>query len=333
MRDALIRKAVLFVVFAAVSCIGLCAGAEKVEYRMRFEAGKKYRLRKVVEQRVTRVVGGGEHTLDQVTEMVSDFDVQDVEPDGSAWINYAYRESSLRLKGPGVDVEFDSKDKKTTVPIEAIGFALILGESFYIKMAPDGGVEKINGLDTMLSSVRGKIPNVRQKAQILESMKRQLNEGTVSRELEGYFAIYPDKAVGVGESWSRKPPASEVSAQIVETTWLVKEVKDGVVVVEVGIVVKSNPKAEPVDVRGVKMRREISGTGTGLIEIEESSGMIIHSEVTQETKEQMRVVPGGPIRRRESTTELVKTHRVVTFEMSERAEPAVADGNQPASLQ
>lgn len=317
MRRALTREAVLLVVLC---CVGFCAGAERREYRMRFEAGKKYRLRKVVEQRVTRVVGGGEHTLNQATEMGSDFDVQDVEADGSAWINYAYRESSLRLKGPGVDIEFDSSKKGVSVPIEAIGFALILGESFYVKMSPDGKVEKINGLDTMLSSVRGKIPNVRGREQILESMKRQLDEGRVSDELEGYFAIYPDRAVGVGESWSRKAPASEVSARIVETTWLVKEVEDGVVVVEVGIVVKSNPKAEPVDVRGVKMRREISGTGTGLIEIEESSGMIIRSEVTQETKEQMRVVPGGPIRRRQSTTEPVKTHRVVTFEMTERAE-------------
>jgi len=66
------------------------------------------------------------------------------------------------------------------------------------------------------------------------------------------------------------------------------------------------------------MRREISGGGTGLIEINSSTGMIIRSNLTQDIVEQLRLAPGGAIRRRPIAGEPVKTHSVVTFEVTEQ---------------
>ncbi len=317
------RRAIVIRTFSSAALVMLCCGqhctaAEKVQYAMRFEAGKKYHLKKVIEQKVTRVIQGTEQTVQQMTKLGSNFNVQDVEQNGSAWIDYTYTESALKLKGPGVDVDFDSAKTDKPVPLQAIGLALILGESFYVKMSPAGRVEKINGLESVLSSVRGKIPNVRGKEQILESMKQQLDESRITSELESFFAIYPDRAVSVGDSWSRRHVFPGPNGRIVETKWQLKQADDAVVRVQVSIELNSNPDAGPVNIRGVKMQREISGSGTGLIEINRSTGMIIRSKLTQDIVEQLRRAPGGAIRRSRTAGKPVKTHSVITFEVTEQ---------------
>jgi len=299
-------------------CAQYCAAAEKVRCAMRFEAGKKYHIKKVVNRKVTSVIQGTEQTVQQVTTLGSDFNVQDVEQNGSAWIDYTYTESGLKLRGPGLNVDFDSAKTDKPVPPQAIGLVLILGGSFYVKMSPVGRVEKINGLETVLSSVRGKIPNVRGKDQILESMKQQLDESNIKSELERFFAIYPDGDVSAGDSWSRTQVSPGANGRIVETKWQLKQAGKTVIRVQVSIKLRSNPDAEPVNIRGVKMKREISGSGTGLIEIDRSTGMIIRSKLTQDTVEQLRTAPGGAIRRRRNAGEPVKTHTVVTFELTEQ---------------
>lgn len=318
MRRAIVIKTFSSAALVMLCCGRLCTAAEKVQYAMRFEAGKKYHLKKVIEQKVTRVIQDTEQTVQQMTKLESNFNVQDVEQNGSAWIDYTYTDSALKLKGPGVDVDFDSAKTDKPVPLQAIGLALILGESFYTKMSPAGRVEKINGLESVLSSVRGKIPNVRGKQQILDSLKQQLDESRITRELESFFAIYPDRAVSVGDSWSRRQVTSGANGRIVETKWQLKQADDAVLRVQVSIKVNSNPDAEPVNIRGVKMRREISGGGTGLIEINPSTGMIIRTKLTQDIVEQLHLAASGAIRRHRSVGEPVKTHSVVTFEITEQ---------------
>jgi hypothetical protein len=292
---------------------------EKHEYKWRFEKGEKYLLKNTAEYKVSRTMSGKTETTERTSGIECNLDVQDIEQDGSAWVIYTYKNISVKLKGPGVDVKFDStRDKE--VPLQAISLAMILGESFYFKMTSQGKVERINGLDMMAANMKAKIPGVPNRDKIADSVKRQFDEQTIRKELERIFAIYPADGVGIGDSWSSSELSTEGTGMVIEKTFRLKERKDEVAVIDVNVVIKPNPQPQPVRIGGMTARWEASGWGHGSIEVDESTGRIIRGQVTRDWVEDAKVVSAGAMRRPEGPVASSRTQVVTTFEMSERKE-------------
>jgi hypothetical protein len=326
-RVAIILAAVLCVVVAPFTPRVLLSqdssggedNGEKHEYKWRFEKGQKYLLKNTAEYKVTWTMSGKAETTEQTIGIECNLDVQDVEQDGSAWVSYTYKKTSVKLKGPGVDVKFDSTRDKN-VPTQALSLALILGESFYFKMTSQGKVERINGLDVMAANMKAKIPGVPNRDKIADSAKRQLDEQTIRKELEQIFAIYPTGSVGIGDSWSSSELSTEGAGMVVEKTFRLKEHKDGVAVIDVNVVIKPNPQPQPVQMGEMTVRWEASGRGQGSIEVDESTGRIIRGQVMRDWVEDAKVVSAGAMRRPEGPVASSRTQVVTTFEMSERTD-------------
>jgi len=348
--------------YALMAC-ALMSSADE-ELRFRFQPGDKYFLVSVTKQRMARIVHGNEQTTEQTVWLGCDLDVEEVEESGCAWAKYTYRQAVMKIKGLGVDTTYDSEANQPQVPFEALPLALELGESFYMKITPQGHIDKINGLQAIVVSAKGKLPNVKGREQLVGAVENLFAESAIRRVLESQLAVFPDpntehKSTGAQEhtsaavmagaltpcSWSRTEQINEENAGVpvvVEQTWRLRETSGTVAVIDVNLVIRPTAEKEETTIGGAKARREVRGHGTGRVEIEKVTGRIIANTLTKDLVEEVEVFAQGPMLRPPAPPEPVRTHIVTTFQMIDRENlsdanqttppsPAKPEANQPAS--
>ncbi len=312
---------------------------EKIQYRIRFKEGEKYYLRFVTEQKISQTITGREQNIEQTIGIGCDFDVKNVEPNGNAWVSYTYRWAKLIQKGAGSKVVYDSSEKGSTAPPMAQGFAVLLEESFSLKITPQGKVEEVKGLQTVRNNVEKKLPEGPMKEAMMVGLKQFINEEGIKEQTESSMAIFPEKPVGIGDSWRKTVALTQGAAMTLENEWILKDRKNGVSFIEVKSNIKSNPNAEPMEMGSTKVRYELSGKQQGMIEIEESTGRLIRSKTNQEISGQIKVKVAG-----QQSQEMpipVKIDGIVTCEMTKRTEAkeiiyanevVVTDTNDPKAI-
>jgi hypothetical protein len=162
---------------------------------------------------------------------------------------------------------------------------------------------------------------------MMVGLKQFLNEEGIKELTESSMAIYPDKPVGIGDSWRKTVALTQGAAMTVENEFILKDRKNGVSFIEVRSNIKSNPKAEPIVMGSTKVSYELSGKQQGLIEIEESTGRLIRSKTNQEASGHIKVEVAG--QQSQGQTIPMKIDGVVTCEMTERIEvKTVLDTNE-----
>ncbi|MHC4313547.1 MAG: DUF6263 family protein [Planctomycetota bacterium] len=211
---------------------------------------------------------------------------------------------------------------------------------FSLKTTPQGKVESVEGLQTVRDNVGKKLTEGPMKEAMMMGIKQFINEEGIKEQTEGSMAIYPEKPVGIGDSWRKTVALTQGVAMTVENEWILKDRKNGVSFIEVKSNIKSNPNAEPMEMGTTKIRYELSGKQQGLIEIEESTGRLIRSKTNQEISGQIKVGIAG--QQSQETYIPVKIDGIVTSEMTKRQvekpiidtnkEVVVTDPNDPKAI-
>ncbi len=348
-RIVMLISALLIVFFSVIQSVAainlprpivqLPQNEEKIQYQMRFKEGDKYYLRFVTEQKITQTVSGRQQYTEQTIGIGCDLDVKSVEPNGNALVSYTFRWANLILTGTGGKLVYDSSDEGSPVPPMAQGFAALLDEGFSIKTTPKGRIEEVMGLQTFRDNVEKKLPEGPMKEASKVSIKQFINQEGIKEMTESSLAIYPDKPVGIGDSWKRTLTLTQGASMTLENEWILKNRKDGISFIEVKSNIKSNPKAETVGMGSTKVSYDLSGKQQGMIEVEESTGRPIRSRINQDISGQIKVeVPG---QQSQQPPIPVRINSIVTCEMTKRDdvkpvlndnEVVVSDPNDPNTI-
>ena len=342
-----------FLICSVICALMTCAitFAAEEQLRFRFQPGDKFSLVLVTEQKTVRSppsTGQGadsnEGVSTQSLRLECDFDVEEVEADGCAWAKYTYKRVALRARGAGVDMDYDSDANRPKVPPQVLPLHLARGESFFVKITPQGRIDKINGLQAVAGNAKSKIPNFAGRDRLIQLVEQYLNEAAIKGELESQFAVFPDASavtIDIGSTWNRQEQR-DGDRTALQWSWCfsqrrgtARDVKaiDVKAIIDVNLIVSPIPQSglarveEPpneeqdVTIGGVRARREVSGQGTGQVEVDEATGRIISSTLTQDLVEKIELLAEGPIRRTPPTPPPVRTHIVTTFQMIKREGP------------
>ena len=237
-------KKLRWVVYAILATIllipNLVEGAEKVQCRLKFEKNKSYYIRITTDTQVTMEVTrqgtGKQEVLEHsVFAFGYEVDVDEIDAEGNAWIKVLYDQVSFSQKTPQTEVRYDSSKKYHKIALSAKGFAALVGQRFYLKITPQGRIEKINGLPAMRSYVKINLPGRVTEAQrtlMLEGMKEQLDEEAVKESFETFMAIYPDRVVDVNDSWEETIILSQSPAMVLEKTSKLKTRRNGIAFID-----------------------------------------------------------------------------------------------------
>jgi Family of unknown function (DUF6263) len=364
-----------------ICCVSLllCSNAMADSLKFKFASGDRYSLVSVTEQKMARVVDGNERVVERTTQFECDFDIEEVDEAGLAWAKYTYRRVIAKVKSPDLNFTFDSDANQLKMPIQAMPLRQVIGEELYLRITPQGRIEKINGLQALSSSAKAKTGNFASAGTVNQSITQRFTEPTIRRELEDQFRIFPESNEG-GVTWSRTEILSSTEAgyakveQLEEVNVVFEKTfrlnppaasqseakrggarqqdtggRSGIAVVDVNLVIKSacapvlgTPPDSGRDASWqrdsqtqasespIRATREISGEGAGRIEIEEATGRIINSKMTQDATERVKYITQGPMLRPPPAPEPSITHTVTTFQMTKREPPAPSDVEGPA---
>ncbi|MFH1884082.1 MAG: DUF6263 family protein [Planctomycetota bacterium] len=303
--------------YAQLPNLSLYQAADKTQYRLRLEEGKQYYMQTINEQQISDPTPAKEGTVVMTIGIGAKLDVSNIDANGNAQVTYTYKWVKVGIKATEEKV-YDSSKKDSTVPPELQWFAPLLEESFSLTITPEGQISEIKDLDKVRSNVRQKLPPGPMKEIAMSSLNQWLDDQALRERIENSMAIYPDKPVGVGDSWSRNVAYSRDFVMILENTWTLKERKNGVAVIEVVSTIKPNPEAKPVEIgtQGATSNSEFTGNQQGLIEMQESTGLIINSKINQQMTGQTTIKnagrPGAP-----DITHPMKIIGVVSMETSD----------------
>jgi hypothetical protein len=315
--------------------------------KFKFAPGDKYSLASVTEQKMSQVIDGNELSAEQTIRVEGDLNVEEVDENGAAWTRYTYKRAVMKLRSKDQKADFDSDANESKIPIPAMPFRLVLGESIYLRITPQGQIEKINGLLSLITSAKGKIGGFPGADTVSRNIEQHFGEPGVRRMFEGQFEVFPDSN-NEWTIWTRKEVLSSADLSynavkqieevniVFERTFRLntdKSGKGGVSVVDVNLIIqpevaKGAARAPDQSVIAyTRASREISGGGAGQIEIENATGRIISNKMTQDMVERVKLTTQNQMRRPMSGPEPITTHIVTTFQMTKIAEGKPA---QPA---
>lgn len=307
-------------VLAVVVTVGLAArlteAAEKMQYRLKLQKGKKYYLRMITESKTSYTIMGRERPMEELSGFGYNFDVNDIDMNGNAWVTCTFDWIKLNYKGAGGQVVYDSTQLFSPVASAAKRLSLLQGARFQIIITPLGNVKQVTGLQRMFKNIEKNIKKRSQERVLLKSLKEQFSEKFIKEIFESCLAIYPEIAVGVGDSWRKTVVAPRGQPIIVENIWTLKERKNGIAIIENNSNIKTDPNAKPTVRDGTKTSYTLSGKQKGLMEEVESTGLIRDSSLNLEMMGELRVETESD----ETAVKLIpmKIQNVATFQMTER---------------
>src|SRR5207247_8569818 len=100
----------------------------------------------------------------------------------------------------------------------------------------------------------------------------QFGEAAMKQNMQNPFALYPPRAVAVGETWSRKVVVSKGLPLVIEGSYALKARTAGVAEIAMDAKISPNPEAGPVELGTGKMTYNLSGDQHGSARIDEATG-------------------------------------------------------------
>ncbi len=268
---------------------------KKVELKLNLEKGDKFYVLTLTEQDITQTMMGQEIKIGQTIEMGYNYDVVDVLSNGNYKIKSTYTKIGYKQDSQYGSIDYDSDNADAEASGQAKAFAALKGLSFSFTCDEKGNVTEVEGTEDMLNAViasYGDELTEAKKEEVRKSLKGQFGDEAMKSTLSNVMNIYPEKKIKVGSSWSRDVNLNVGMPMILANTWTLNSVKSGKALISVETAIKTNSEAKPMEVQGMSMKYNLSGTQTGEMTVDIKTGLTEKSVVDQEFGGKM-IMSGG----------------------------------------
>lgn len=276
---------IILVVLLSSIIISSCnINLNKVHLRLRLKEGKTYYIKTVVNQKISQKTGRQQENITQKIGTGYAFKVKDIEDNGVTSVKVTFNSISLKEERSTGTIEYDSSNPPAVIPPVAATYASLIGQSFSMQISPEGKINSIQGMEPIIKIIMKKLDLPKSQEQYLRD---KFGDKVLKENMENILAIYPNKPVGIGHSWTKKAIISKRLPMVLDNNYRLKERKNGITVLEVRSRIK--PSSVPIKMGSVKLSYDISGTQKGSVKLQESTGWIIHGKLSQQLSGQAKV--------------------------------------------
>jgi hypothetical protein len=255
---------------------------DQVDFRLRFVNGQTRHVDVTLDQVIDRVIREARQETTQNIVLRYALTVSSVDSQGVAVITVKYEAMILHSRSPVGEVNYDSSNAASQVPVMASGLAAMVGRQFSITVTPAGRVTRVDGLQKLMESVLNvlAVPDGPTRVAVEKTVRQQLDEQNVRANLQNIFAPFPDHPVLVGETWERKTDVNFGFPMTTAMTFTLSSRAQGVATVKVAGTVAMRPNTS-MDLKPVKMDIDLRGDQTGTLLIDENNGWTKQADVSQ----------------------------------------------------
>jgi hypothetical protein len=249
-----------------------------------------YRVTQGVVTTMSGLPGMGEASFDQTTTQVLKSVAETIAADGTATLRQVIDSVRMEMNTPMGKMGFDSTDptalQDPTGMMKSI-FSSMVGEPFTVVLAPNGKVEKVEGMSRLMDKMLKSLPQNPGSLPITDALKNSLSDEAMKGLLGQGFAQFPAKPVRVGETWTGEFKTSNpaMGVLVTSTTSTLRSVEGSgdaqVARVDMKLAVKLEQASTTPNPMGLTVKMN-EATGTGELSFNPAKGTLIRSSVTME---------------------------------------------------
>ncbi|WP_020527833.1 DUF6263 family protein [Flexithrix dorotheae] len=248
---------------------------KKYKIELNLKKGDSYKLEMVTSQDISQEVMGQSQNMKQTIAMVYLFEVMGGDKKVGYDIKITYDQLKFTQDGSMGKIEFDSQNPDEEVHPLAMGYSVLAGKSFNLKMDRIGKISQIEGIDKIMEDMLKRLENVNeeQKEELAKNLRQQFGNEALQANFDQMFGFYPEKPVKIGDSWSKQSKIKSGFALTLDNTWTLADVKNNEYLIEINSTCKTTDDSEPLKIQGAQITYNLEGTQKGTVTLEKSSGI------------------------------------------------------------
>lgn len=270
-----------------VACT-LTSTAQQYDLKLNLKKGQHYKQSMTMVMDLTQSIGGQEMSINTKMQFKFTQTVKSITSKGDFEIENEYSRVAMDMDAMGQKISYDSNVKDTTgneiLKTYSSTFSKILGKKFIVVLSPKGKVVEIKGFKELIEALeKGSMDPATKKL-----IEGTFDEHKMTSSFESSYHMFPDNSVKVGDSWSQKNMVESMFPIEISTTYLLKEVNNGIA----KITVKGDftMKKDDYKANGITMKINFSGTYNGFYDLDINSGMSNRAEIAMPMKGTMEVM-------------------------------------------
>ncbi|MCS6820791.1 MAG: DUF6263 family protein [Microscillaceae bacterium] len=265
------------------SCLAQIAIAQTTTLKLNLEKGKTYFQRIDTEQKIAQNILGQNVDMTQTIGLGYKIDVLNKDSKGNMTWKITYNTVKMTQESAVTGkIEFDSEKSTQVDASNPLGMAMraLVGQTLEVVINSLGEITDVKGTEQMIESMIEKmgVTSEAQKQQMRESMKKEYGKDAVKNSFEGSFGFYPEKPVKIGDTWVRKAKKMGMQSMVLENTFKLLEIKNGMAKIEV------NSKISPNTEDKNETKSEFSGKQTGFQWVDLKTGWVKDANLKQDLK-------------------------------------------------
>lgn len=258
-----------------------CSGNKEVELKLNLEKGNKYYYKFVNQQDITQEMMGDTVEFKQSITWGYELEVLDV-VDGIMTIRTTYDHIKMSNDNQVFNLSYDSKEPLDSTNMFAFVMSNFINKSFTMDVTPEGEVSNVQGFDEIFYSIITELGE--DGEMIIQNLRSQFSEESVSENLELGFKIFPENKVKTGDTWYILNIVNGPFSMDIDNTYTLKSVKNGIAKIEISSTIKQDD-----EISGIAMlpgaEISIDGTQKGELSVDISTGLVIQSSISQSIKQ------------------------------------------------
>lgn len=288
--------------------------ARNLDLKLRLKHGQKHKLQIIKETSSSETIEGRQSDGSFINTMGLEFEVKQVDPNGVTWLKVTYLTIHDVAKTARGHMEYDST-KPSTATNRSV-FSAMIGQSFVAKVTPEGEIGKLDGLaDIYLrmaeSMVKRQEEDVRRRSKgpkvgfapiekRIELKRKWLEmnsytEERAIREMLGNVIMpFPGGPVGIGDSWQTRTALSmgAIGALgLYDCTYTLREARQAAALVDISSKIELYDEPIPGEDGPGSSRVTLTGSCQGTLEIDLSTGWLLHKNVTLNYSGEAKTAP------------------------------------------
>lgn len=274
-------------VFIGMVCLTMLVACtqeqEEIQLEMDLQEGEVYRIRTVMDQEISQTLEGQALDMEQTMGFIFSFTVTEVEESGAAWMDVVYDWILVEQSGPAGELHYDSSEPSTEESPTAMLFGALVGKGFSVKIAPDGSILAVEGVNEMVSEMLDGLgvtdPTMRTQAE--QQLQSQYSDEALMEQLGNVNVEFPEGTVEIGDSWTSTVVSAGQFPLFIESVYTLRAVEGNVATVDVQSTISSDPDAAPANMGMFGAEYNLVGEQDAVTRINMDTGWTIDSVITQ----------------------------------------------------
>jgi hypothetical protein len=303
---------ILLLILVTIAGAGRILGENNLLLRMKLQKGQTYLLQSKNQTNISQTINGSEIRIAQNMTATMKCQILDVDSLSSATMKITYSSIKFQQDGSTGKIEYDSDRSAPDSQPGTNVLAALVGAGFTIKVSPTGQILDIQGIDAMMEAVLQKMGSGKDIETLKENLKKQYGDTAIKEMSQQFMLDFPREPIGLGEGWTAKTSISKGIYADLETTYTLRERKNGTAFFDISAVITPNAVREPVDFGLFKMRYLLSGKQEGTVQIAEADGFSSSGQTKQQFSGEIEI---SNSKTAETQKWPIKLDSVVTYEV------------------